>query len=418
MISRSIQPELKAIESIDFVAPKKYNIAEGNPLYHMKSVANETARFDLYFDAGKCRGEKNNASLVNGLLLSGTETLSAIQIQEEINKRGGFYESGVSVENAVVSVYCLREHFEAIMDVILSAIAGLNFNQSEVDELIADRTQKLKINLEKVGFLAQQQFREQLFHSNPSYAMSIKSSDFESVDVEALKEFHARYYLNGLDKVVVVGNIEESIIQSAIQKLAPFTGKTGTFDDSLTHQKGYQHFEKDGALQTAVRVGRILFNKNHSDYLDFLVLNTVLGDYFGSRLMTNIREDKGYTYGIGSMVAELRNTGYFLIATEVGKETREATLDEIQFELKRLQDEPIGTEEIELVKNYMLGQLLKSADGPYAMTDLFMSAELQGRDLEFYNEALHTLNTITPQRIQELARKYLNWEDMTIVTAG
>src|SRR5690606_21921235 len=156
----------------------------------------------------------------------------------------------------------------------------------------------------------------------------------------------------------------------------------------------------------------------HPDYLDFLVLNTILGDYFGSRLMANIREDKGYTYGIGSMVAETDDTGYFLIATEVRKDVREDTLNEIRFEINRLQNELVSTTELELVQNYMLGQLLKSADGAYAMTDLFLSAEIHGKGLGFYNEAILAIRAITPERIQELARKYLNWEDMTIVGVG
>jgi predicted Zn-dependent peptidase len=134
--------------------------------------------------------------------------------------------------------------------------------------------------------------------------------------------------------------------------------------------------------------------------------------------MSNIREDKGYTYGIGSMLAELHETGYFLIATEVGKDLREATIVEIQKELKRLQEELIDNEEIELVRNYLLGQLLKSADGPYSMADLYLSVEPYGLELDFYNQAIESLNSITPKRIQELAKKYLNWEDFTIVSAG
>ena len=161
-----------------------------------------------------------------------------------------------------------------------------------------------------------------------------------------------------------------------------------------------------------------MFNKAHADYPDFLVLNTILGDYFGSRLMSNIREDKGYTYGIGSMVAELHETGYFVIGTEVGTDVRENTLHEIQEELKQLQNSLVELEELELVKNYMLGQLLKSADGPYNMTDLYLGLEPYGLSMEFYNRCIESIQQITPERIQELANIYLNWEDMTVVSAG
>jgi predicted Zn-dependent peptidase len=134
--------------------------------------------------------------------------------------------------------------------------------------------------------------------------------------------------------------------------------------------------------------------------------------------MANIREDKGYTYGIGSHVVEFERTGYFVIGTEVKKEVREDTLSEIRKEIELLQREPVSEAELNLVRNYMLGQLLKSADGPYAMTDLFLSAELNGKDLEFYNEAIQTIKSITAQRIQELANTYLKWEDLTVISAG
>ena len=134
--------------------------------------------------------------------------------------------------------------------------------------------------------------------------------------------------------------------------------------------------------------------------------------------MSNIREDKGYTYGIGSMVAEYNNIGYFMIATEVGRDVKDATIQEIKFEIERLQTELIDAQELELIKNYLLGQLLKSADGPYSMMDLYLGAELHGLDFEFYNKAIEELHTITPERIRELAQQYLKWDDMTIVSVG
>ncbi len=165
-------------------------------------------------------------------------------------------------------------------------------------------------------------------------------------------------------------------------------------------------------------MGRFLFPKSHPDYIDFQVLNTILGDYFGSRLMSNIREDKGYTYGIGSGVMDMNKTGYFVIVTEVGKEVLDKTLHEIKFELERLQNEPVPEDELDLVKNYMLGQLLKSADGPYAMLDMYNGVDMYDLNLDFYDRAIRQIKEITPARIRELAQQYLNFEDFLIITAG
>ncbi len=419
MLNRTQQPDLIAIESIDFVAPKKYDLSPSVPLYHMKEVQNETARFDLYFDAGNCRGEKGIPGFTNGLLLSGTPTKTSVEIQEEINSLGGFLESGVSVENATVSMYCLRENLTRILNTIIDAITHVHFDEKEIRELAADRKQKWRIGQEKVSTKARQEFRERLFASNARYATKIEESDFDNIQQDDLRAFHATHYLKGLTKVVIVGNFEEETILDISKLFIPFLSETSeAFDGTLKGVVGITKIEKEGALQTAIRAGKILFNKNHPDYLDFLFVNTLLGDYFGSRLMANIREDKGYTYGIGSMIAELNETGYFLIATEVGKEVRDNTLNEIQLELTRLQTELVSEDEMELVRNYMLGQLLKSADGAYAMTDLFLSAELHGKSLEFYNEAIHAIRSITPERVQELAKQYLVWEDFTVVAVG
>jgi predicted Zn-dependent peptidase len=356
--------------------------------------------------------------LVNGLLLSGTSAKTSIQINQEIDALGGFYESSVSHENAVVSIYALRENLVPILRIVAEAISNVAFIESEVNELLSDRKQRFQVNMEKVSFLAQRQFQERIF-ANSSYGKILQSDDFDKISIEDLKSFYSNHYLTGLSKVVVVGNFQQDTIDAIIDTVGIWANpKPSVFPGQFSNLKGVSHLVKDGALQTAVRVGSILFNKKHADYCDFMVLNTILGDYFGSRLMCNIREDKGYTYGIGTLVGELHETGYFLIATEVGKDVKDATLNEIQKELLRLQTEPVGDDELQLVKNYMVGQLLKSADGPYALTDLFMGVEAYGMTLEFYNKTIDAINKITPERILELANKYLKWENMTVVSVG
>ena len=216
-----------------------------------------------------------------------------------------------------------------------------------------------------------------------------------------------------------MGEFSESEVVKIQDMLAPLCAITlPSFTDSLTNKSGRFSVSKEGALQSSIRIGRILFTRKHADYIPFAILNTVLGDYFGSRLMSNLREDKGYTYGINSMVSEYQNSGYFLIATDVAAEHRESALNEIRIELEKLQKELIQEHELELVKNYLLGHLLKSADGPYAMTDLYVHLQNYGFDEAYYNRYIQEINEISAEKLQECARKYLNWADLTIVTAG
>jgi predicted Zn-dependent peptidase len=418
MLNRKEAPVLLPIDKINFVKPQVFDISKNTKLFFMKEVPNDTARLDLYFDAGTIKGDIGIASFVNGLLLSGTKTKTSIEINNEIDNLGGFFESGISNENSVITMYALRENILPILRIMKDAIDNLAFLEHEVEELITDRKQKFRQSMEKVSFLAQRAFQERLFNDS-IYGRIASESDFDSITIPKLKKFFHDNYLNGLTKVVVVGNIEQDEIDEIIDLMGTWAcDEISEFDSSIKNLRGGIHIVKDSAVQCAIRVGKILFNKKHEDYLDFLILNTILGDYFGSRLMSNIREDKGYTYGIGTMVAELHETGYFLIGTEVGKDVKDATLKEIEYELNRLQNELVSLEELELVKNYMLGQLLKSADGPYSMTDLYMSVEPYDLELDFYNRAIDSINAITPERILELAKKHLNWNDMTVVSAG
>jgi predicted Zn-dependent peptidase len=117
-------------------------------------------------------------------------------------------------------------------------------------------------------------------------------------------------------------------------------------------------------------------------------------------------------------MVESKQFGYFVIGTEVGVQTREATFREIQNEFERLKTELIPNEELALVKSYLMGQLLKSADGPYAMLDLFANVETLGLDLSYYDRYITEIKAVDAQKLQELAKRYLNWEEMLIISAG
>ena len=143
-----------------------------------------------------------------------------------------------------------------------------------------------------------------------------------------------------------------------------------------------------------------------------------MGDYFGSRLMKNIREDKGYTYGIGSAIAETGGSGYFIIGSEVGIQHRESALKEIQNELEKLCSKKMSHKELELVKNYLLGQMLKAADGPYAMMDLFLSVDTYTLNMDYYNEFIERIHQINPKEIMSISQKYLKWDTMSVVSVG
>ena len=148
------------------------------------------------------------------------------------------------------------------------------------------------------------------------------------------------------------------------------------------------------------------------------MLNTILGGYFGSRLMANIREDKGYTYGIGSGLASFVNGGYFAVSTEVGADVTKQTLEEIYKEIAILRKDLVSSNELETVRNYILGHFLRSVDGPFSLADKFKGIWEFGLDYSYFDNYFAAVKTVTPKELRDLANKYLKEEDLIECVVG
>ncbi len=418
MLNRKNPPSLGELTDISFVTPELVKCTPSLPLYWMKKVPNATSRIDFYFDAGTTVGSNVISALTSGLLFSGTKDKTSTQIHNELDSLGAYFDVGLGFETAIVTFYALNEQLPAVVKLFVDLMENATFPSTEVEELINDRKQKLQINLEKVSFLAQRKFQGLIF-DRTNYNRTINLEDYNSISREDIISYFEENYKKGLKKVFLVGDFKEEVV-STIANSISICALDKQEKASLNFQNKAEtvHLEKADAVQTAIRIGKTLFNKTHPDYFGFMILNTILGDFFGSRLMKNIREDKGYTYGIGSYLSEIKDSGYFVIGTEVGKEVIEDTLAEIRKEIEQLQQELVSEEELNLVRNYMLGQTLKSADGPYAMMELFLSVENQNLDLDFFNNFIHKIKSIQAEELRELAQKYLDWDSFSIVSAG
>ncbi len=417
-MNRTKAPKTHKTGAISFISPEKIALNKTTPLYWMSDVSNETARIDVYFDAGLRKAKNSIASMTSSMLLSGTSQKNSTEIHNQLDDLGAFFDIGLSHEGVMVSLFALKRNISEAYHVLLDAIINASFPESEFQEVKAEKIQNFKININRVAVIAQRAFQKQLYYGT-EYAMLSDESDLQKVERQELLDFHKTNYVNGIFKIAIVGALEEKKIQQICD-----VSKTHCIEQALEfksdfrNKSGVIHVEKIDALQTAIRIGKTLFNKKHEDFLDVSILNTILGDYFGSRLMKNIREDKGYTYGIGSIISESGGSGYLLIGSEVGKEHLQPTLDEIKKEMLLLCNEKIGNDELGLVKNHLLGQMLKISDGPYAMMDLFLSVESYGLSSDFYNSYIQRIHDIDAKTILRMANSYLNWSDMSVISAG
>ncbi|MDP1800422.1 MAG: pitrilysin family protein, partial [Bacteroidota bacterium] len=363
------------------------------------------------------------ASTANTLIESGTKSYTANQISDGIDFFGSFLELEVGQDFAIVTLYSLNKYLDESLKFIEEVIKSPIFPADEFKIHLANKKQKHLINSQKVDILARRKFTELLFGKEHPYGVQVKENDFERITLEDIKTFFNDHYHSGNCAIIASGHLPGDIINT----LNTFFGnnnwgnttKINTKTVAIETTKQQKHFiERPDAIQSAVKVGRLLFNKTDPDYFKFQVLNTILGGYFGSRLMANIREDKGYTYGIGSGLASFVNGGYFAISTEVGADVTKQTLEEIYKELALLRKDLVKDNELETVRNYILGHFLRSVDGPFSLADKFKGIWEFGLDYSYFDNYFKAVKTVTPKELRDLANKYLKEEDLIECVVG
>lgn len=419
-MDRTQAPGLKAADHLDLVFPEEIVLENGISLFWLKNVSDDSVRLDIEWFAGTKYQNKNLvAGFTNRLLLSGNYKKSARQISEEIDFYGGFVQEETDKDHASVSLYGLRENFTNIFQIFSEAMLSCEFPEKEFNEERSQALSRFKIDSQKVKYLCQRKFNGSLFGAGHPYGKTAIEADFNALDREDILAFYRQFYLGTKPVLFLTGMIDDA----GLDKIRKWSGHLGSEWPQLpagkfVQEKGRIKVEKKDAIQTAIRIGRLAVNKKHPDYFALQVLDTILGGYFGSRLMANIREEKGYTYGIGSAIAVLEESAYFFISTEVASGVVEDTVKEIYHEFERLKTELVPSDELERVKNYMLGEFLRQSDGPSAMMDCFKNIWFNHLSREYYNDFIQAIHALVPEDLQRVARTYLIKEDMTEVIAG
>ena len=396
------------------------------PVHFINAGSQEVVKIEAGFNSGEWFQTKPKVALAcNSLLREGTKSRSSAGISESLDFFGAYLESAISKDFGVVTLFSSNKFLSETLPVFCDVISNPQFPEKEFSIWKQNKIQKLKVDLQKVDFVARNLFSELIFKKNHPYGLITSEKDFSELNPDDLRNFFHFNYLGGIRHIIVSGRVEErvkSLILSGLDKelSAGFVLGANALPESglLPNTPEKKFVEHEGAIQSAIRIGRPLFSRLHPDYIEFTVLNTILGGYFGSRLMNNIREDKGYTYGIGSGVSSLMKGGQFVISTEVGAGVTQDALKEIYAEIEKLQTQPVGEDELELVKNYMLGNFLRSMDGPFALSERLSSLLDYQLNTDYLKVVIDRIRAATPHRIQTLAQNYLQKEDLSEMVVG
>lgn len=423
-IDRTVSPAFKTVEKIEMIHATEKKLRNNIPVYSINAGSQELIKVEFFFSAGMFQQIKPlQAATVNAMLEEGTSKMTAAQIADAVDYYGAFLEVGVSQDHASVVLYTLNKHLKSTLSVVEDVIKNATFPEDELDTHLTNKKQKFHVNNQKVATVARKRFTELIFGEKHPYGINVQEADFEKIKRTDLIDFYRSFYRSGNCKIVLAGKIDDDVFSlldehfgandwSSVNSL-----KKNTIE-IISCKEREQLIFKEEALQSAIRIGKVLFNKTHPDFQSLQILNTVFGGYFGSRLMSNIREDKGYTYGVGSGIASLQNSGYFFISTEVGVDVCKNAINEIYFEMDRLRNELIPADELQLVKNYLLGTFLRSVDGPFAMADRFKGILEYNLGYDYFDKYIATIKGISASQLRDLANTYFDKESMIELVVG
>ncbi len=422
-IDRSKRPEIRRIERLSITPAEKGQLGNGLPLYVINQGTQDVCSIELNFRAGKWHQEqKLIARFANRMLREGTKSYLSKELAEKLDFFGASVRTQAGTDRASVSMVSLNKHLAEVLPVFVEIAREPVFPDSELEVALSSSRNRLRVNKTKNDYVADRKITKVLFGDEHPYGSEHDDSDYDQVNVGALKEFYSTHYAAGNCYLMIAGRVNDSTLQwvekyfgdKSWLKPAPVEAERKLSPSAeLKHQVKMEH-----SVQSSIRIAKRLFNKIHPDFQKMQMLNTVFGGYFGSRLMSNIREEKGFTYGIHSGLSSLMHDGYFFISTEVGSEVTQDALKEIYKEISRLKNELIPDDELELVRNYLSGKLLSGVDGPFKLADFYHGLISYGLDIDYLHRLLDTVKTVTAKELRELANKYLNTEEMFEVVVG
>ncbi|HTF81099.1 MAG TPA: pitrilysin family protein [Cytophagales bacterium] len=419
-MDRTIAPSIKPLKDFDLQQAEKIVLSNGIHLYAIDSGEQPLVRLEVVFEAGTKYESKPGVSFITSKMLQeGTRHFTAAEIQEKIAALGAFMEVHHGAERINYTFYLLTKYLDEFLVILEEMLLRPTFPRENFESTINIALNNIRVNIQKNSVLASQEFKKLLYGEKHSYGYSVQEEDLNVITLYDVTNHFYTHMLASDFEVFVAGMIDPTTMER-LQRFFEGIGNAKKprlrMDDHGMVKNQRILVAKPEALQSSIRIGKVLFNRAHEDYFSAFIANEILGGYFGSRLMRNIREEKGLTYGISSQLVSQEDSGYFVIGTDVKRENTQLALDEIYKEVEVIKNEPISTEELETVTSYMHGSYLGSINSAFAIMDKFKTLHYAGLAYTYYTDYIHTLRTITAVQVQDVASKYFS--DLNEVVVG
>ncbi len=420
---KTIPPPVWGVERVEYIEPERLRLFNGVELFTLNSGDQEVVKIDFSFRAGSWYAQSRlDGSMAASMLQEGTSKHKSIEIANIFDFYGAQFSSASSYDNNYISLLSLKKHLPYLLPMVSEIIREASFPEEEFEILRQKRKQRAIVDAGRVSLIAQKNFLRNLFGEGHPYAPVASPEFYDTITLDGVKSHYQKFYRPDRMTITASGFIDSEVIQLIEENFSSIWGgseleeRTNNYRLPVAQQTLF--IEKAGANQNAVAIGKIFPTQNHPDFPGLKLLCTILGGYFGSRLMSNIREEKGYTYSIHASPISFLHNGVFLVFAEVKTDKTNETVNEVFNEIKKLREELITQEELIPIQNYLLGRILEDFDGPFARSHTFISLRESNLDFEYYNKLINTIKTATPSEIRALAQKYLDPESMSTIIAG
>ncbi len=419
----NILPEVVIPTHLELIEPKVSNSSNGVLLHTLRSDSASVIRLTLVFRGGSSvQRVPYAAASTLSMLSEGTRDFTAQQIAEQLDFYGMFFDNSTDRDYCYLTIATMSRCIDQALELLESMVLRPLFLDSELELYRAKKRQQIIIDRAKPSYIAREAFVTDLFGESHPYGRFASHEMYDSLTPDHLREYYDENLTAQKCFAVASGDITDSArskIVAFLEKLPSSSIESRPIDFSLCPRtEKYHHIERKEAVQSCIRMGRLLFTKEHKDFIPIQLLAMVVGGYFGSRLVQNLRERNGYTYGAYSAIVTLSNSGYFAIATDVDIEHRDDAIKEINYELSRLQSELIPEEELQGAISTITGELMRLIDGPFGVADVAIENIQSGFSYNYLNDFLKTVSSITPLELREIAREYLSPDDMHCVVVG
>jgi len=393
----------------------RFTLDNGIEVYAVNAGAEDVLSFEWVFYAGNWYEEQDLvAATTNFLLRNGTSNKTAFQINEHFEYYGSYLNRACHSETATITLHCLTKHVKELLPAVRELIVDSVLPQNEIDVYKQNMKQRLKVSLKKSDFVAGRLIDVYLYGEKHPYGKFSRAEDFDALTREQLQEFYKTYYQQGKLVLFVAGKLPADLASLLNQYFGDLPNKaavTNAIIPAPAAEKKFRIANDAEGVQGSIRIARPFPNRHHPDFMKVMTLNTLFGGFFGSRLMSNIREEKGYTYGIHSYLQNHLYDSAWMISTEAGKDVCEATITEVYKEMKDLREELVDEEELLLVRNYMMGSILGDLDGPFQIIARWKNIVLNNLSEQYFYDSINTIKTISAEELQQLAQKYLQPDD-------